>query len=146
MSSKSLLHGTIGFVAGAAVALLLFQRKPEPLITWPVSVGDATNPDDPARVLPADLRMAPGDVAQWRAYSRRQVYIEFENQIFTGMTYQSTTKRWRIGCPVSDVCNSNSLLSTAPANVWHKYWQGLADPNAPSAIRWADGRIMIVRP
>ena len=145
MGNKSLVTAAVGLVVGAAAALLLVHGGTR-AVTWGVTVGDPTNPDDPARVIPADLRMAPGDVAQWQAFAQRQVYIEFQNQIFTGMTYQPLTKRWRIGCAPSNVCNSNTLLSTAPQNVWHKYWQGLADPNAPSSVRWADGRIMIVKP
>jgi len=83
---------------------------------------------------------------KWQAFQAgRPLLIEFTQPIFQNMKKQANG-RYQVLC-LGDECNSDAVSSAATPGVWYKYWQGLGDPQSPtSPVKWADGRIIIVRP
>lgn len=87
------------------------------------------------------LSKEKGDIAFWASNGKnRNLKIEFEQEIFAGMTKEGN--RYRVNC-AGRTCSSGEIREGTPYGSY-KYWQILEDPNGENRDE-KDGWIIIQR-
>lgn len=91
------------------------------------------------------LRLKKTELLMWVAKDpQRELTIEFEDQIFDGMTpghVENGKQLYVVDCR-NRHCFSRTVKSEAAPDVKHKYWQYLSDPGGGNPDK-ADGWIVI---
>jgi len=143
----------LALVVGFGVGWSVFHAK-QPFAAKGVGVvhhvkvfqKDDNDKADP-EVEPVKVYMSRDDLVAWRHVGRKakDVHIEFEKEVFSGMTQVGTAPdiRWAISN-----CKGEGCLSfwpkVDPSDEEYKYWQILNDPvNPNSPPKEKDGWIII---